>query len=144
MLYRNIGDDSVWAKAQLSQPTKAQLAAKAAAKAAEAVNARSRNLASGKPKSAQEILASFRNHWKDKVAEPEEPEEPEDAKKPDPDPDQASKKLEKHSDSFPRNLWQAKGKPEAKPKKRDSSESSESDAERKKRQRSRWSRSSSS
>ncbi|OLP87261.1 Voltage-dependent T-type calcium channel subunit alpha-1H [Symbiodinium microadriaticum] len=119
MLYRNIGDDSVWAKAQLSQPTKAQLAAKAAAKAAEAVNARSRNLASGKPKSAQEILASFRNNWKDKVAEPEEPE---DAKKPDPNPDQVKDKPE-----------EAKSK-KRDSKARDSSESSES-SERKKRQR---------
>lgn len=125
MLYRNIGDDSVWAKAQLSQPTKAQLAAKAAAKAAEAVNARSRNLASGKPKSAQEILASFRNNWKDKVAEPE------DTKKPDPNPDQVKDKPE-----------EAKSK-KRDSKARDSSESSES-SERKKRQRSRWSRSSSS
>ena len=97
-----------WAKAQLSQPTKAQLAAKAAAKAAEAVNARSRNLVSGKsgkPKSAQaqpggparklglgsdvtascqEILASFRNTWKDKLAE-EPPAEPaQEAKQADP------------------------------------------------------------
>ncbi|CAE7482724.1 CACNA1H [Symbiodinium pilosum] len=118
MLFRNVGDDSMWAKAQLSQSAKgnAAKAAKAAAKPSVVGGA------VRKPRSAQEILAGFRNSWKDKVV------------------------AEAQAGAEEQQADEQATKPEKEEAKRDASESSDSGASKKrqKRERSRWSRSSSS